>query len=74
MRLYKILQHFAPFGSHNTRPIFVVEGAQAVGTPAIVGKNHLKFNVRHNNTVLPAIRLIWVIILTASMLVFPISN
>ncbi len=55
MRLCKILQHFAPFGPHNTRPIFVVEGAQAVGTPAIVGKNHLKFNVRHNNTVLPAI-------------------
>jgi len=52
---YSVLKHFAPFGPQNSRPVFVAEGAEVVGTPAVVGKNHLKFSVRQNNTVLPVI-------------------
>lgn len=54
-RMYKILQQFAPFGPQNARPVFLVEGAEVVGTPTIVGKNHLKFTVRQNDMVMPAI-------------------
>lgn len=54
-RLFKILRQFAPFGPQNSRPVFTVEGAEVVGTPTIVGKNHLKFAVRQNNMVIPAI-------------------
>jgi len=54
-RFYSILKQFAPFGQQNMRPIFVAENVEVVGTPMIVGKNHLKFSVRQNNTVLPTI-------------------
>ena len=54
-QLYKILQQFAPFGPQNARPVFVAESAEVVGTPTIVGKNHLKFTVRQNDIVFPAI-------------------
>ena len=54
-KLYSILRHFAPFGPKNSRPVFLSEGATVVGTPSVVGKNHLKFSVKQNGTVLPAI-------------------
>ncbi|MFC1730549.1 single-stranded-DNA-specific exonuclease RecJ [candidate division KSB1 bacterium] len=54
-RFYTILRHFAPFGLRNTRPIFVAENVEIVGTPLVVGKNHLKFSVRQNGDVFPAI-------------------
>jgi len=40
------LDRFAPFGPHNTRPVFVTESIDLVGSPYIVGNNHLKFKVR----------------------------
>ena len=54
-QFYAILKKFAPFGLQNSRPVFVAEGAQVVGTPIIVGRNHLKFTVRQNNAVIQAI-------------------
>ena len=53
--LVKWLKHLAPFGPKNMRPVFVSRGLQIVGTPTIVGKNHLKFKVRQDNKVLDVI-------------------
>ena len=53
--LYTILRYFSPYGPQNTRPVFLVENAEVVGTPIIVGRNHLKFTVRQNGCVLPVI-------------------
>jgi single-stranded-DNA-specific exonuclease len=52
---YNILKNFAPFGPQNSRPVFVAQGTDVVGRPIIVGKNHLKFSVRQNNAIMPAI-------------------
>ncbi|MBN2412376.1 single-stranded-DNA-specific exonuclease RecJ [candidate division KSB1 bacterium] len=50
-----LLKKFAPFGPHNMRPVFVSRKLQVVGTPMIVGKNHLKFKVRQDGCVLDVI-------------------
>ncbi len=50
-----MLKKFAPFGPHNMRPIFVSRQLQVVGSPLIVGRNHLKFRVRQNGKVLDVI-------------------
>ncbi|MDW7682186.1 MAG: single-stranded-DNA-specific exonuclease RecJ, partial [bacterium] len=42
-RLVQLLKMFAPFGPQNMRPVFQTNKLQVVGTPIIVGKNHLKF-------------------------------
>ncbi len=42
----KLLRMFAPFGPLNTRPVFMSRSLQVLGTPTIVGGNHLKFKVR----------------------------
>jgi single-stranded-DNA-specific exonuclease len=54
-RLLQILKLMAPFGPHNMRPVFLSQKLQVVGTPAVVGNNHLKFKVRQNGIVLDAI-------------------
>jgi len=54
-KFVKLLKKFAPFGPHNMRPVFVSRNLQVVGTPIIVGKNHLKFKVRQNGCVLDVI-------------------
>jgi len=54
-RLVQLLKLFAPFGPQNMRPVFQSKNLQIVGTPSIVGKNHLKFKVRQDGTVLDAI-------------------
>ena len=46
---------FAPFGPQNMRPVFVSRQLQIVGSPGIVGKNHLKFKVRQDSKVLDVI-------------------
>lgn len=53
--LLKLLHKMAPFGPRNTRPTFLTRGVEIVGTPAIVGRNHLKFKVRQNGVVMDAI-------------------
>ena len=54
-RLYKFLRLLAPFGPQNMRPVFFSQKLQVVGTPSIVGNNHLKFKVRQDGIVMDAI-------------------
>ena len=54
-RFVGMLKQFAPFGPHNMRPIFVSRQLQVVGSPSIVGKNHLKFRVRQSDKVFDVI-------------------
>jgi len=41
-----VIKQFAPFGPRNMRPVFHISNVEVVGTPRIVGNNHLKFRVR----------------------------
>lgn len=54
-KFYRILKQFAPFGPQNMRPIFVAKNLETVGSPAIVGKNHLKIKVRQDGVIMDAI-------------------
>lgn len=47
-RFIHLLKLMAPFGPKNLRPIFMSRNLQVVGSPSIVGNNHLKFKVRQN--------------------------
>ena len=51
----KLLKLFAPFGPQNMRPVFVSRFLQVVGTPSIVGRNHLKFKVRQESKIFDVI-------------------
>ncbi len=53
--LLKLLNKMAPFGPQNMRPVFMSKDLEVVGTPTIVGKNHLKFKVRQDGIVMDAI-------------------
>jgi single-stranded-DNA-specific exonuclease len=48
-RLVKFLKVLGPYGPQNMRPVFVSRGLRVVGTPQIVGNNHLRFQVMQNN-------------------------
>ncbi len=54
-KFVKLLKMFAPFGPQNMRPVFVSRNLQIVGTPTIVGRNHLKFKVRQDDKVFDVI-------------------
>jgi single-stranded-DNA-specific exonuclease len=54
-RLVQLLKLFAPFGPQNMRPVFQSNNLQVVGTPSIVGRNHLKFKVRQDGIIFDAI-------------------
>lgn len=54
-KLVRILNQFAPFGPKNMRPVFLSRNLQVVGSPRIVGKNHLKFRVRQGGQIYDAI-------------------
>jgi single-stranded-DNA-specific exonuclease len=54
-RFVKILREFAPFGPGNMKPVFLARNLEVVGTPRIVGKNHLRFRVRQDGTIIDAI-------------------
>ncbi|HBC45720.1 MAG TPA: single-stranded-DNA-specific exonuclease RecJ, partial [candidate division Zixibacteria bacterium] len=49
------LEKFSPFGPMNMRPVFVSYAAEIVGTPHVVGNNHLRFRVRKGNKILDCI-------------------
>ena len=49
-RFFKLVKQFAPFGPGNTRPMFMTRNAEIIGYPRIVGRDHLKFRVRLNET------------------------
>jgi len=54
-QLLQLLKLMAPFGPQNMRPVFLTKNLQVVGTPSIVGKNHLKFKVRQHNVIIDVI-------------------
>jgi len=54
-KFIRILNQFAPFGPRNMRPVFAVRNAEVVGSPRIVGNNHLRFKVRQNARIFDAI-------------------
>ncbi len=54
-KFVRILNEFGPFGPGNMRPVFLARGVEVIGSPRIVGKNHLRFRVRQNGHVYDAI-------------------
>ncbi|MBP6673287.1 MAG: single-stranded-DNA-specific exonuclease RecJ [Bacteroidetes bacterium] len=44
----RILKQCGPFGPQNMRPTYLTKGVQVVGTPRIVGKDHLRFKIKKN--------------------------
>ncbi|MDZ7261515.1 MAG: single-stranded-DNA-specific exonuclease RecJ [candidate division KSB1 bacterium] len=54
-KLLRILKLFAPFGPQNMRPVFMSRNLEVVGTPMVVGNNHLRFKVRQDGVVIDAI-------------------
>jgi single-stranded-DNA-specific exonuclease len=46
---------FSPFGPANMRPIFMSRNLEVVGTPHVVGKNHLKMRVKKGEKVFDVI-------------------
>ena len=54
-QIVKFIGLFAPFGPKNMRPLFLSYGVEVIGTPRIVGTNHLKFRVRQQNDVFDCI-------------------
>ncbi len=54
-KLIRVLNQFAPFGPLNMRPVFMSRNVQVIGSPRIVGNNHLKFRVRQKGSVFDAI-------------------
>lgn len=53
--LVRVLEKFSPFGPLNMRPVFVSYAAEIIGTPHVVGNNHLRFRVRKGERVLDCI-------------------
>ena len=45
-KFYKILKQMAPFGPANMRPVFRVNNVYDTGHSSIVGKDHLKLNIK----------------------------
>jgi single-stranded-DNA-specific exonuclease len=52
MRLLKLL---GPFGPMNLRPVFMSRNLRILGTPSVVGQNHLKLKVEQEGTVMDVI-------------------
>ncbi|RMD96589.1 MAG: hypothetical protein D6814_11105 [Calditrichaeota bacterium] len=54
-KLLRILKMIAPYGPQNMRPVFYSKNIKVVGTPMIVGSNHLRFKACQNGKVIDAI-------------------
>lgn len=54
-KMMRLLNRFAPFGPKNMRPVFMSRNLKVVGSPRIVGRNHLKFKVQQGGEVFDAI-------------------
>ncbi|MCU0607941.1 MAG: single-stranded-DNA-specific exonuclease RecJ [Candidatus Edwardsbacteria bacterium] len=46
---------FAPFGPGNRHPVLAAMRSRVVGSPCIVGRNHLKFKVKHRQRIFDSI-------------------
>lgn len=44
-RLLQVIQHMAPFGPGNMRPVFLSRGVKDMGAARIVGQDHLKLSL-----------------------------
>ena len=53
--LVKMLRHAGPFGMGNATPVFAARGVRVVGSPRIVGQNHLKMTLGSGGAALDAI-------------------
>jgi single-stranded-DNA-specific exonuclease len=53
--LVKNLESLAPFGVGNPKPVFAALNIELAGVPSIVGRNHLKFSVKDDNTYISCI-------------------
>lgn len=49
-KFFRILSQFAPYGPLNTTPVFISHGLLCVGSPQVVGNNHLKMTVKQGNS------------------------
>ncbi len=54
-KFIRIIKQLGPFGPQNMRPVFMARNLEVVGTPSVVGKNHLRFKVRQDSLVMDAI-------------------
>ncbi|MEZ5081876.1 MAG: single-stranded-DNA-specific exonuclease RecJ [Bacteroidales bacterium] len=48
-KFFRILKQFAPFGPGNMSPVFFTKNVMDTGYGRVVGKNHLKLEVVHQN-------------------------
>lgn len=46
-RFVRVLQHMAPFGPHNMRPVFLTRNVVDTGRARIVGEDHLRLQLQH---------------------------
>ena len=53
--LVHTLEKFSPFGPQNMRPVFVSYAVEIIGTPHVVGNNHLRFRVRKGDKIVDCI-------------------
>lgn len=49
-KFFRILAQMAPFGPENMAPVFLSNNVSLIGTPQIVGTNHLKISVNQQNS------------------------
>jgi single-stranded-DNA-specific exonuclease len=54
-RFIRLLKLLGPFGPMNMRPVFMSKNLKVVGTPCIVGQNHLKLKVEQEGIVFDVI-------------------
>lgn len=54
-QLHALVEHFAPFGPGNARPVFCARGLQLVGYPRVVGEDHVRLRVSREGRWLDAI-------------------
>ncbi|MEJ2535769.1 MAG: single-stranded-DNA-specific exonuclease RecJ [Calditrichia bacterium] len=54
-RFIRLLKLLGPFGPMNMRPVFMSRNVKVLGTPTIVGQNHLKLKMEQDGSVFDAI-------------------
>ena len=53
--LFRLMKYLGPHGMANPRPLLLARGVKLIGTPRVVGKDHLKIRIRQGNATLDAI-------------------
>lgn len=49
-KFQRIIAQMAPFGPHNTAPVFVTHNVSLLRKPQVVGEKHLKFSIKQLNS------------------------